>query len=115
MNVPLDHARTMASVSMESTVTLVSVVHLSQVNTVQRSLLPVPLIHVKKEEAAVQPQTTHLTSVDVQLDGKALAVMRMLMNAKRIPAKTMAVALTTLAATYANASVDTAGTTVRQT
>lgn len=100
---------------MESIVTLVTAVHLLQVNTVQRSLPPVPLIHVKKAESVIQPQTTHRTSVDVQLVGKAPAVMRMWMNAKRIRAKTTVDALTILAATYVNASPGTVGTTVRQT
>lgn len=89
MNAPLGHVRTMASALMESTVILVNVVHRLQVNTVQRSLLPVPLIHVKEVVFVVQPQITHLTSADVQLDGKALAVMKMSMNVKRIRAKTM--------------------------
>lgn len=74
-----------------------------------------PLTRVKKAAFVVRPQTTPLTSVAVQLGGKALAVMRMLMNAKRIPAKTMVVALTILAATYVNVYQGTAGTTVRQT
>lgn len=81
MNVPLGHVRTTASALMESTATLVNAVPLLQGSTVQRSLPPVLLIHVKKAESAVQPQTTHLTSVAVQLDGRALAVMRMSMNA----------------------------------
>lgn len=82
MNALLRHVKTVASALMESTVTLVSAVHLLQVNTVQRSLLPVPLIHVKKVESVIQPLIICPTSVDVQLDGKALAVMRMSMNAK---------------------------------
>lgn len=74
-----------------------------------------PLIRVKKAVFVVRPQTTPLTSVAVQLVGKALAVMRMLTNAKRIPAKTMVVALTILAATCVNVYQATADTTVRQT
>lgn len=72
------------------------------------------LIHVKKG-SVFRPQTTHLTSVAVQLDGRDLAVMRMLMNAKGIPVKTMVDASTILAATYVNVSPATADTPVKLT
>lgn len=41
--------------------------------------------------------------------------MRMLMNAKRIPAKIMVAALTVKAATHANVNLGTVDTTARQT
>lgn len=115
MNVPLGHVRTTASASMESTATPVNAVHRLQGNTVQRSSLPALLIHVKKAGSVVLPQTTHLTSVAVQLDGRDLAVMRMSMNAKRIHAKTMVDASTIPAATHVNVNPATADTPVKLT
>lgn len=73
------------------------------------------LILVRKAGSVVLPQTTHLTSVAVQLAGRDLAVMKMSMNAKRIPAKTMVDASTTLAATHVIVNPATADTPVKLT